>query len=524
MNVTSRPVRLIPQTAQPIEFSCPLCGTIHAAYFFSSARFKVYRCGGCGLTFANPLPSVSPVDDNAAVSRPKRTEEQHKALLLQLPDSIRTGPVLVLADPDDSIVPLLRQMNVDVHLAGNEADLGSLPSTTRFNAVIVSDAIMRVDDPCRALRRIRSSLEVGAPVLFSLPLLDGDQAKLMGRNWHEWQAANRWYFTREILHLMLLSSGFEKVWFEAERRSYSLDVLADRLMQRDELSVWQRGVMAAHKIFPEMMRGWKLPLPSGTTVVTAVAAVARTDCTVSIIVPVYNEGATVRELLDSLLALRLTGVNKQVIIVESNSTDGSRQIVQSYDGREGVKIILQPGPRGKGFAVREGLAAATGDIIMIQDADLEYDLDDYEGLLVPVMAWQSIFVLGSRHLFGWKMRKFGDAPVMATVLNLGHQFFRTLVNVALNTQMTDPFTMYKVFRRDALFGIELCSSRFDLDIELVMKLVRKGYLPLEIPVNYASRSFSEGKKVSFTRDATTWVWTILQYRLRAIGPGRTSWR
>jgi glycosyltransferase involved in cell wall biosynthesis len=283
-------------------------------------------------------------------------------------------------------------------------------------------------------------------------------------------------------------------------------------------------VMAAHRLFPKMMRGWKLPLPSGTTVVSAIAAEKRTDCTLSIIVPVYNEQATIRELLDSLLALRLTGVNKEVIIVESNSTDGSRPIVESYAQRDGVKIILQPGPRGKGFAIREGLTAATGDIVMIQDADLEYDLDDYEGLLEPMLAWQSMFVLGSRHLFGWKMRKFTDAPLMAVILNLGHQFFRSLVNLALNTQITDPFTMYKVFRRDALFGIELRSSRFDLDIELVMKLVRKGYLPLEIPVNYASRSFAEGKKVSFTRDGLTWVGTILRYRLQAIGPGRTSWR
>ena len=298
INSTSRPVRLIPQTAQPIEFSCPLCGTIHAAYFFSSTRFKVYRCGGCGLTFANPLPQASPVDDNAAANRPKRTEEQHKALLAQLPDDIRSGPVLLVADPDDSIVALLQQMNVDVHLTGKDGDPGAISSTKRFNAVIISDALMRVDDPCRTLRNARSLVAVGAPILFSLPLLDGDQAKLMGRNWHEWQAANRWYFTREILHLMLLATGFEKVWFEAERRSYSLDVLADRLMQRDELSVWQRGVMAAHRVFPQMMRGWKLPLPSGTTVVTAVAAAARADCTVSIIVPVYNEGATVRELLD----------------------------------------------------------------------------------------------------------------------------------------------------------------------------------------------------------------------------------
>jgi hypothetical protein len=135
-----------------------------------------------------------------------------------------------------------------------------------------------------------------------------------------------------------------------------------------------------------------------------------------------------------------------------------------------------------------------------------------------------MFVLGSRHQSGWKMRKFTDAPLMAVVLNMGHQFFRTLINLALRVQLTDPFTMFKVFRRDALFGIDLLSSRFDLDIELVMKLVRKGYLPLEIPVNYASRSFAEGKKVSFVRDGLTWVTTILRFRMFPIGRGRTSWK
>ena len=112
---------------------------------------------------------------------------------------------------------------------------------------------------------------------------------------------------------------------------------------------------------------------------------------------------------------------------------------------------------------------------------------------------------------------------MAVVLNIGHQFFRTLMNIALRAHMTDPFTMYKVFRRDALFGIDLLSNRFDLDIELVMKLVRKGYVPLEIPVNYTSRSFDEGKKVSFVRDGMTWVSTILRFRISPIGRGRTSW-
>jgi glycosyltransferase involved in cell wall biosynthesis len=224
-------------------------------------------------------------------------------------------------------------------------------------------------------------------------------------------------------------------------------------------------------------------------------------------------------MMDALLAKELPGMRKEIIVVESNSTDGSRALVQSYEGRPGVRILLQLRPRGKGHAVREGLALATGDIVMIQDADLEYDLDDYDGLLAPIAAWQSMFILGSRHQGGWKMRKFNDAPLTATILNLGHSFFRSAMNLALNSSMTDPFTMFKVFRRDALFGIDFVCNRFDFDIELVIKLVRKGYVPVELPVNYAARSFAEGKKVSFVRDGLTWLWTILKLRFSPIGRG-----
>ncbi|MBV8925125.1 MAG: glycosyltransferase [Bradyrhizobium sp.] len=521
MTSTSRPIRLIPQTAQPIDFSCPLCGTVHAAYFFSGPSFKVYRCGGCDLTFGKP---IAPIVTQVPTNRPQRTEDQHKALISLVTDELLRGHVLLFADTEDSLIPMFRQLNVDVQVVGDENDLRTIGSTTRFDAVVVSDAIMRVADPCNVLKTVRSLVSQGAPLILSVPLLDEPQAKLMGRDWHEWQPSNRWYFTRETLHLALLSAGFGQVWFEPERRTYSLDSLTTRLARREELSLWQHGLIAMHRLFPKMLQSWKFPLPSGTIIASSVASEKRQESVVSIIVPVFNEQATVRQLLDSLLTKPLANARMEVIIVESNSTDGSRQIVNSYAHRDGVKIILQPNPRGKGCAVREGLAAATGDIILIQDADLEYDLDDYEGLLQPLMAWQSIFVLGSRHQSGWKMRKFTDAPLMAAVLNMGHQFFRTLMNVSLRAQMTDPFTMFKVFRRDALFGIDLKSNRFDLDIELVMKLVRKGYLPLEIPVNYASRSFAEGKKVSFMRDGMTWIGTIIRYRLDAIGPGRVVWK
>ena len=148
-------------------------------------------------------------------------------------------------------------------------------------------------------------------------------------------------------------------------------------------------------------------------------------------------------------------------------------------------MILEEKPRGKGRAVRTGLAAATGDIIMIQDADLEYNLNDYEVLLAPIIAGRQTFVLGARHgSGGWAIRKFTDQPVHAFILNLAHWSFTLLINLSLGIWLRDPFTMYKVFRRDCLEGLTFTCNRFDFDWELLMKLIRKGHRPIEIPVTY----------------------------------------
>jgi len=239
--------------------------------------------------------------------------------------------------------------------------------------------------------------------------------------------------------------------------------------------------------------------------------------TVSVIIPVYNEIATVQKALDALAAKRIAGFDLQLIIVESNSRDGSRAVVESFRGRPAVTVILEESPLGKGHAVRAGLAAARGDIIMIQDADLEYDLDDYEKLLAPVAARQHDFVLGSRHSeSGWAIRKFTDQKLHAVVLNLAHWTFTLMINVALGVWLSDPFTMYKVFRRDCLQGLRLECNRFDFDWELLIKLIRKGYRPIEIPVSYTSRSFKEGKKISMIRDPLTWIWALIKYRLQPL--------
>jgi hypothetical protein len=517
----SRPLRLVPQAAQPIEFCCPLCGGVHAAYIFGTSQFRIFRCAGCALTFSkkasrNSDPST-PVQ-LGAVQR-SRNERDHAGLLASIDAATIKGPVLVVAGAQDPLLGLIRQRGLTIAAIVDEGDFGPADWGRVYHGAIVSEALMRLPDPRLALSKIRKHLAPGAPLLLSVPLLDGSQARLMGRNWHEWQAANLWYFSRETLNLMLLSADFEHVWFTPERRSYSLDRLSERMQGNAEAASWLQRIESVRRFLPARLRQREFRLPSGTAVVSAIAAPARSQCVVSIIVPVFNEGATFQAMMDALLAKELPDMRKEIIVVESNSTDGSRELVQSYEGRPGVRILLQPRPRGKGHAVREGLALATGDIVMIQDADLEYDLDDYDGLLAPIAAWQSMFILGSRHQGGWKMRKFNDAPLTATIFNMGHSFFRSAMNLALNSSMTDPFTMFKVFRRDALFGIDFVCNRFDFDIELVIKLVRKGYLPVELPVNYVARSFAEGKKVSVVRDGLTWLWTILKLRFSPIGRG-----
>ena len=233
----------------------------------------------------------------------------------------------------------------------------------------------------------------------------------------------------------------------------------------------------------------------------------------SVIVPVFNERATAGAALDAVIAKTIPGWALEIIIIESNSTDGTRELVLAYRDHPRVKLILQDQPRGKGHAVRAGFGHATGEVILIQDADLEYDVADYDVLLAPIVAGRQDFVLGSRHgEGGLAIRKFSDQPLQALVLNTAHWGFTMLINASLGIWLKDPFTMYKVFRRDCLDGLTFECNRFDFDWELLIKLVRQGHRPIEIPISYKSRSFKEGKKITMFRDPLTWLHALIKYR------------
>lgn len=232
----------------------------------------------------------------------------------------------------------------------------------------------------------------------------------------------------------------------------------------------------------------------------------------SIIVPVYNEKKTFLIMMDLLLKKKFKTVDTEIIIVEGNSEDGTRTDVLRFEGINGIKLILLEKAQGKGHAVRQGLKQAKGDIILIQDADLEYDIDDYDALLEPLLTHQCQFVLGSRHLGNWKIRKFKKDLIYSSYLNFGHLFFTSLFNRLYKQNLSDPWTMYKIFRKECLQGVEFESNRFNFDVELVSKLVRLGFHPIEIPVSYASRSFEEGKKINIWIDPWTWLWALIKYR------------
>ncbi len=243
----------------------------------------------------------------------------------------------------------------------------------------------------------------------------------------------------------------------------------------------------------------------------------------SIIIPVYNEAGTVGQLLDNVNKVSLPGIEKEIIIIEDNSRDGSRRIVKAFaKNHKGVSLILRSKGLGKGSAVIEGFKKITGQIVLIQDADLEYDVADYSKLLKPILENKTDFVLGSRHMrkdgeINWSIRKFkGKDRLTAYLMNIGGGLFHKFFNLVYGVNLTDPTTMYKVFRSKLLKEVHFEGRFFELDWEIVSKFIRKGHPPIEVPVKYESRGFAEGKKVNFFRDVYRWLIMIIKVRLLPI--------
>ena len=220
----------------------------------------------------------------------------------------------------------------------------------------------------------------------------------------------------------------------------------------------------------------------------------------TVVMPVYNEGATVEEMVGRVLAMPL---RIELIAVDDASTDGSREILERLAAQKGFRVLLQERNRGKGAAVRRGFGEATGEIIVVQDADLEYSPEEYPDLLDLIVKGKADAVFGSR--FIGRHRCFLFSHYLANL------FLNLVTNILYNTTMTDMETCFKAVRADVLKSIPLKSQRFGIEPEITAKLFKRGARVYEVPITYEGRDYHEGKKITW-RDGFPALWTLVKYR------------
>jgi glycosyltransferase involved in cell wall biosynthesis len=223
----------------------------------------------------------------------------------------------------------------------------------------------------------------------------------------------------------------------------------------------------------------------------------------SIIIPVYNEKDTILEVLNKVGNVDLGNVEKEVIIVDDFSTDGTRELLNRLEDK--YKILYHKRNYGKGTAIRTGISKVTGDIIIIQDADLEYDPNDYKSLIQPIINNETSVVYGSRRL---KENNKGHSGFSFYIGGIG---MTLITNLLYGSNITDEPTCYKVFRAGILKNMNLKCKRFEFCPEVTAKILKKGIKIKEVPISYFPRSKKQGKKINW-RDGFEGIWTLLKYR------------
>jgi glycosyltransferase involved in cell wall biosynthesis len=228
---------------------------------------------------------------------------------------------------------------------------------------------------------------------------------------------------------------------------------------------------------------------------------------ISIVMPCYNEISTIGAIISKVMNVDM-GLSRELIIVDDASTDGTRNYLQSLTDIEDLKTVFHEVNRGKGAALRTGFSHASGDIIIVQDADLEYDPNEYTKLLKPILDCKADVVYGSRFVGGESHR------VLYFWHSLGNRFLTLLSNVFTNLNLTDMEVCYKVFKRSILDEIDLKEDRFGFEPEFTAKIAKNGYTVYEVGVSYYGRTYSEGKKINW-KDGFRAIYVILKYGIFA---------
>lgn len=492
---------------------CPVCRGRDEEYLFHDGSGRHVRCRRCGFVFVNPIPIEVPSARTLSADLMARLPVKRELYVAELRELIERSRWRFrrAADRPPARILLLGALTPEVTAACDSGELTA--EAVRLSDSQIESLLWHGDAECIRERlasvdllillelldhSLRPDLALEAIVRWVAPgtwvavvYRDNDTAagRLLRRWWRDFASGRTSFFSRaNVEELARRVGAWPRSSFEVWARqtpSTALHRFSERLAQ----AAWVRAFDRLH-----------FRIPVGRSV-TLIEAQPQRKERLSIVVPVYNEQRYARQVLEALVELELP-IEHEIVVVESNSSDGTRDIVRQFEGRPGVQVIYQERPRGKGHAVRTGLQAASGSIILIQDADFEYDLEDYLPLLRPILTRRAEFVLGSRTLGlgGWKIRQYRQTPLRAWLLNIAHVMFSGTYNLLYRQKTTDIVTMFKVFRRSCLQHFRLNSDGFELDIELVCKLAKAGFAPYEVPVNYRARGFEEGKKVRFFRD------------------------
>lgn len=491
--------------------SCPACGADVERYLFHARGARFVQCRSCEVVYVNPPASEVPDYFEIPAAGGDTTVEDARHVRKELEDVLRYATEVYRSHRGSSPARVLIAGRMAEQESASPAQLDSVHLTRDQTLRLVHEAdvspiVAAIGDDVemvvlnQLLEASPRASDVVAELARRLPsrallvVVYSNTASLPGRilrhNWRrffDWKAV---YFNSENLRSMLERAGLHFVAQSGLNTSYTVTRALDLTLPGTSVATVARRLH---------LDAASVRVPTGTYVsIFERADAAKVSEQLSVIMPVFNEAAYLRAVLEELLAKQFV-IPHEVIVVESNSTDGTREIVQSFEGRPGLRIIYEDRPRGKGAAVRRGLAAATGTIVLIQDADFEYDLDDYDALLEPIVQRRTGFVLGSRSLGldDWKVRRFARSRVKAFLMNVAQVLFARTFNVLYQQRVTDVNTMFKVFRRECIEGVEFAATGFSFDIELACMLVKNGYSPMEVPVNYVARGFEEGKKINF---------------------------
>jgi Glycosyl transferase family 2/Methyltransferase domain len=494
---------------------CPACGSRQQRYQFHRTGVRFVRCRACDLVYADPVDpegrayfDIASIDDQSeavdlrnlltdfanlvenlsAIYSQRFARAPARALLIG-----RWHGGFVEACKDAVALDLAVTHAPDENMLASKRLIDTVKPFRAFDIIIMNEFLEAVHNPSEVMDGFASALRADALVAVVFANMRSLRSRLIRRRWRQFFDKKITFYDADNLQALMWRAGFSRVASARLQTRYSVGYLGKRLDVNHNIQNAMAQVRV-HRLSGRVSSGREV-------VVFQPTKPAAAEC-MSIIVPIYNEVKFVDSVLTRLLEKELP-IDREVIIVESGSTDGSRDAVQKFANHPGVRIVYEDEAKGKGHAVRAALELVRGTIVLIQDADFEYDLDDYDALLEPILQHRSSFVLGSRRLGleDWKVRQFGSSRIKGFMLNFAQVVFAKTFNLLYQQRVTDINTMLKVFRIECVDNVRFAGNGFNFDIELVCKIVRQGFEPLEVPVNYVARGFDEGKKISFLLDA-----------------------